>query len=111
MIELKQYEEAVKGPGALEGEEPATAYFYEAVMNGEGTNIEFPDGSITTYFSLSGEEHNAFEISTSKEYYAIYQNSMGFIYGEELSIEDIEKMKAQAKEEWACAEEEDESQD
>jgi hypothetical protein len=109
MIETKQYEEAVKGHGALEGEVPAVAYFYDLALNGQGDNIQYPDGSITTFFGVNGDEHEAFGIILP--FFTIYQNSDGLIYGEEVGTNTIAKMKTQAQEEWAVVEEEDNSQD
>lgn len=87
MINIQEYENQVKDstPGRFEGEKPVTAYYYEALLNGEGEDIG-NDNEPLTVFGPTREEKEAFNLT--KPYFAIKTDNNGFIYGYELSEDE-----------------------
>lgn len=90
MIDKAKYDGMVKGPGKFEGERGETAYYYEAMMHGDGEIISFGEGEIYTVFEISEEEKNVFDLHTDIEknpidYFSIFTSEQGFVYGRPMS--------------------------
>jgi hypothetical protein len=89
-INVAQYEEAVRGPGAMEGESSQTAYFNE--LSGEGEIIAWMEDGAGEYVELhetTAAERAAFDIETP--YVALVVSEQGFI-----SSHDITAVEAEA---------------
>lgn len=89
MIEASKYV-AHLSPGKFEAEPPATEYFYEQMMNGDGEAI-FPPGEddadsepgyCATLFHISAEEEAAFAL-TCGHWFLLREDSQGFAIGTE----------------------------
>ena len=100
MINKKRYEKMVADstPGRFEGENPETAYFYEAMLDGDGELFKFKDSETFTVFKLSDEEKEIFEIA--HDYFAIYISDSGFIHGYKLTSVKYNKMIKELEAEW-----------
>jgi hypothetical protein len=88
MIDKKKYEEMVADstPGKFEGENPETAYYYDAMMNGDGEIISFGENEVYTIFEISEEEKDVFDLHVDMEknpvdYFSIWISEQGFVYG------------------------------
>lgn len=78
-IDVEKWEAMVAAstPGRFEGEGPATAYFWDAMMNGDGED----DGEGEVLFPTTEEEKAAFDLAG--DHFSIHQSEQGFIYGNE----------------------------
>ena len=94
MIDVAKYQQMCDDstPGKLEGEGPATAYYYEAMLDGDGEMVSFAeaeawangpgfigDGDLptSTVFKVTDEERTAFNLS--EPFYEIWITNDGFI--------------------------------
>jgi len=89
-IDVQAFERMVADstPGRFEGEGAATAYYWDACMNGDGEWLG--DFSL---FEVSDEEREAFEITADCVHYLILQTEQGFIYGYEATAEMVEGLR------------------
>ena len=115
-IDVQMYEQMVADstPGRYEGETAATAYFYEAYLNGDGEGLD--DYSL---FSVSDEEREAFGLDFNVAidgravpaaflglYFLVRQDDNGFIYGHSATVEMVAELRAEIE---AIADEEEEN--
>ena len=107
MLDVSKYQQMIDDstPGKLEGECPATAYYYEAMMDGDGeivtfgdlaeamadpnTIVESLDGNTTTVFKVSDEQREAFKLSDP--YFEIWITEQGFVMGGEVTQAQYDK--------------------
>jgi len=85
MIDVSRYVERVSGPGKFEGERAATAYFYDAMLSGDGESLCFVGEDFeymysATLFNVTAEEAEAFGLAPNSVY-MIYEDDYGFVYG------------------------------
>jgi hypothetical protein len=84
---------ASTGPGKFEGEPPATKYFYEQMLNGDGEDINalvptadgpddftYEDGPTASLFHINAEEAEAFDLPIG-HWFLLFEDSQGFVYG------------------------------
>lgn len=103
IIDVEKYRGIVKDstPGKLEGERPETAYFYEAMLEGDGNFIAIGDG--LTYFEVNENEKKAFNLYCP--YFAIEIFSNGFVYGYQIEQDRLLYLiEEESKLEGACNE-------
>ena len=83
-IDVEHWKQVVKDstPGKFEGEKPETAYFYDAMMDGNGEIIETGEEYLT-YFELTENEKEAFKLDGP--YFVIECFGNGFITGYEIN--------------------------
>jgi hypothetical protein len=93
MIDASKYDRN-KHPGKFEGESPATEYFYEQMMNGDGETIyadyetnEYDekeyneeDGPHAELFHINAEESEAFNLPIGF-WFMLTEDSQGFVMG------------------------------
>jgi len=94
MIDVSRYVERVSGPGKFEGERAATAYFYDAMLDGDGESLYFEHADCEyspTLFNVTAEEAEAFGLAPNSVY-MIYEDDYGFVYG--WSCADMEEAAA-----------------
>jgi hypothetical protein len=86
---------AHKSPGKFEGESPATEYFYEQMLNGDGEaifpygedDIDSDAGYCATLFQVSAEEADAFGLECGS-WFLLREDSQGFAIGTEHETRD-----------------------
>lgn len=102
MIDKTKLDEMVKGPGKFEGENAETAYYYDAMMNGDGEMVCFGENEIYTVFEISEEERDVFDLHTDIEknpidYFSIFTSEQGFVYGRPMSKSMYDELVAEAE--------------
>lgn len=95
MIDASKYT-AHKSPGKFEGESPATEYFYEQMLNGDGERLYVYGGdddqteadradteeASAELFQVNAEEAEAFGL-TCGHWFLLLEDSQGFVCGSE----------------------------
>ena len=94
MIDVATYQDTVDQSSQYSGEGPATAYYYEAYLNGDNDWI----GDFTLH-SVTDEERAAFDIVATCPHYLILQDGQGFIYGYPATDEMIDELREDVAEE------------
>ena len=87
VIDVAAYEELATG-SQYAGEGPATAYYYEAYLNGDNDWI----GDFTLH-SVTDEEREAFGLPATCPHYLILQDGQGVIRGYPSTDERIEELR------------------
>jgi hypothetical protein len=89
-------------PGKFECQHPATEYFWEQLMNGDGETIfgsvEYEDEQAQTahIFHINAEESEAFDLPIS-HWYMIAEDSQGFVVG---SVHETREQAEQSFRKW-----------
>jgi len=85
-IDVAKFKRRVKGPGKFEGEKPATAYFYDLWLDGDGeayfpyADEDLDDEPEATLFQIDADEADAFGLEVG-HWYIIWEDGTGFAYG------------------------------
>jgi hypothetical protein len=85
-------------PGKFEGESPATEYFYEQMLNGDGETLWIETGESDDFdspcadlFHINADESEAFNLPIGF-WFMLRYDSQGFVYGSShASREEVEK--------------------
>ena len=85
-IDIEYWNKVVvdNSPGKFEGEGPATAYFYEALLNGDGESIE-SGGFYAELFQTTPHESEEFGLDS---FVLLWEDSQGFVYLKGFSSRD-----------------------
>lgn len=87
----------IKSPGKFEGEQIATVYFWDQMMDGAQDDTMELDGDTYDVFSVSEEEREGFHLFVDTEFYCLQHSVYGFVYGQELTAEELRSFVRQAE--------------
>lgn len=91
MIDKDYYDSRVSHPGKFEGEDPATPYFYDQALNGDGETLDWQSDGIGNAADLfcfvDSDEAEAFGLEIGSAF-VIVEMSDGFVIGKSFDNED-----------------------
>ena len=97
-IDLEALRAQCAGPGKFEGEEPATPYYYDLSLNGEGESLDSSeDGDGADLFHVEDDERAAFGFDADVTAFLLEWDSQGFVRGTPLTAADVTGVHAEVE--------------